>query len=220
MIQINTVSTVDAVRNALETDILSLHFAPGEKIREVELASRYGVSRNTVREAVAHLLAQGLLTKEVNKGVSVRKFTVADVQEIFHLRSMLEMEAVRSIIQNSADIAKLYDIASALEQINRVDNWDEYVKNDILFHSTLVASAGSPRLSRLYENILTEVKLCIYQTKTYVAVPPVTNISHRMILDAVSQQNIESSLTLLQQHIEHVIKRYTGGLIAMSKDRE
>lgn len=215
MVQINTVSTVDAVRNALEADILSLHFAPGGKITEMELSSRYGVSRNTVREAIAHLLAQGLLTKVANKGIFVRRFTVADVQEIFHLRALLETEAVRTIISSSKLSSDLHSLVTALEQTDRQANWDIYVKNDIQFHTELVACAGSPRLSRLYDSILTEVKLCIYQTRDYVQVPSHPNTSHRMILDAIQNQDEDTALKLLQQHIEHVIKRYCGGLIAM-----
>ena len=215
MVQINTVSTVDAVRNALETDILNLHFAPGEKIAEVDLSSRYGVSRNTVREAIAHLLAQGLLTKVANKGIFVRRFTVEDVQEIFHLRALLELEAVRTIMNAQKVPADLYNIVSELEQTDRNRNWDHYVKKDIQFHTELVACTGSPRLSRLYSSILTEVKLCIYQTRNYVQVPASPNTPHRMILDAIHDHDDETALTLLKQHIEHVTKRYCGGLMAM-----
>ena len=214
-VKLNTVSTVDAIRNALESDILSLHFAPGEKIVESDLAIRYSVSRNTIREAVAHLIAQGLLTKVANKGVSVRRFTVQDVQEIFHLRAMLELEAVNVILRNGASVLSLYEIVAELESINRQTHWDDYVRADILFHRTLVSAAGSPRLTRLYDTILTEVKLCIYQTRHYVATPEGNSSSHRVILDAICNGDLPASTEQLRKHIEHVIKRYCAGLIAM-----
>lgn len=219
-IQINTVSTVDAVRNALETDILSLHFAPGVKLTEADLSTRYNVSRNTVREAVAHLLAQGLLTKVANKGIFVRKFTVEDVQEIFHLRALLELEAVNTIFATNQTPLHLYPLVENLERINRQPCWDDYVKADIQFHCALVACANSPRLSRLYDTILTEVKLCIYQTRNYVQIPSETQRTHREILNAVCDQQCDVARLLLKEHIEHVIKRYCGGLIAMNKDPE
>ena len=214
-VKLNTVSTVDAVRNALESDILSLRFAPGEKIAESDLAIRYGVSRNTVREAVAHLLAQGLLTKVANKGVSVRRFTIQDVQEIFHLRAMLEVEAVNSILKSQGNPSHLYTIVDELESLNRQDQWDDYVFSDIHFHKELVATAGSTRLSKLYETILTEVKLCIYQTRNYVSIHTEAHASHRKILDALCRGDGNASTQLLKDHIEHVIKRYCAGLIAM-----
>lgn len=217
LVQLNTVSTVDAVRNALEADILSLRFAPGEKVTESDLSSRYGVSRNTIREAVAHLLAQGLLTKIANKGVYVRRFTVTDVQEIFHLRSLLELEAVRSISASGDTPSHLFEIVDELEHIDRHAKWDDYVRADILFHSGLVAAAKSPRLQKLYDTILTEVKLCIYQTRNYVQIPNGNTASHRLILDAICSQDTDTAIKLLREHIEHVIKRYCAGLLAMDQ---
>ena len=218
-IKINTVSTVDAVCSALESDILSLQFAPGEKITESDLAIRYSVSRNTVREAVAHMLAQGLLTKVANKGVSVRRFTVQDVQEIFHLRALLELEAVNTILAAKIQPGNLYSIVEELETLNRQEQWDDYVRADIRFHSGLVAAAGSARLVKLYDTILTEVKLCIYQTRNYVAVPEGSNTTHRILLDAICSGDATASKELLKKHIEHVIKRYCAGLVEMEKSK-
>ena len=218
-VQLNLVSTVDAVRSALEADILRVRFAPGEKIPESELAVRYGVSRNTVREAVAHLLAQGLLTKVANKGVYVRKFTEADIREIFHLRSLLELEALRGIDPGRIP-AHLFDIARELEQIDRQENWDGYVQADIRFHAELVAASGSSRLSRLYDTILTEVKLCIYQTRNYVDIPSGSDPSHRHILEVLSTGDAEEAAELLRQHIAQVITRYCTGLQAMQQKQK
>lgn len=216
-IKLNTVSTVDAVRNALEQDILSLQFAPGEKITESDLAIRYSVSRNTVREAIAHLLAQGLLTKVANKGVSVRRFTVQDVQEIFHLRALLELEAVNTILAAKTQPSTLFHIVDELESLNRQQQWDDYVRADIRFHRALVAAAGSTRLTKLYDTILTEVKLCIYQTRNYVSIPENNNATHRILMDAICSGDAAASGQLLKNHIEHVIKRYCSGLIAMDQ---
>ena len=219
-VKLNTVSTVDAIRNALEADILSLRFAPGAKITESDIALRYSVSRNTVREAVAHLIAQGLLTKIANKGISVRCFTVQDVQEIFHLRAMLEIEAVNTIIHAGVSLDALYAIVEELEATDRQLQWDDYVRADIHFHRELVAAAGSTRLTRLYDTILTEVKLCIYQTRHYVAIPESINGSHRVILDAVCSGDPKVAADHLRDHIEHVIKRYCAGLVAMDQAKD
>ena len=216
-IQTSTASAVDIVRNALEADIMRMHFAPGAKLTENELSIRYGISRNTIREAVAHLMAQGLLTKIANRGVFVRSFTVADVQEIFHLRALLELEAIHSIVTANITPSHLYQVIDRMEQTDRQCDWDTYVQDDILFHSSLVAAANSPRLSKLYETILTEVKLCIYQTRNYVQLPTAINNSHRQLLDAICAHDLHISLNLMQTHIENVIKRYCSGLIAMEQ---
>lgn len=216
-VQLNLVSAVDAVCTALESDILNLHFAPGAKITESVLADRYGVSRNTLREAVAHLIAQGYLTKIANKGVYVREFTAADVREIFHLRELLELEAVNMIAAAGEFPTALPDVLQELETYDRVGQWDEYVRLDIQFHTGLVAAANSPRLSKLYDTILNEVKLCIYQTRNFVTIPAGRDSSHRQILDALQSREFDTAASLLRQHIEQVITRYCNGLEAMKQ---
>ena len=96
--QLRTVSTVEAVSTALEEDIYALRYEMGEKIKETDLVLRFNVSRNTIREALAYLTSKGLLEKVTNKGIYVKEIMAADIVEIFHLRQLLEAEAIREII--------------------------------------------------------------------------------------------------------------------------
>ena len=106
-----------------------------------------------------------------------------------------------------------------MESMRRVDQWEEYVRCDIRFHAELVAAAGSPRLSKLYETIITEVKLCIYQTRNYVSLPSSNSPSHRLILEAVCKADTAIGTKLIREHIEHVVKRYCSGLLAMAQEQ-
>ena len=216
-VPLNTVSTVDAICSALEHDIFHLHFAPGEKITEQELASRYNVSRNTLREAVAHLLAQGLLIKTANRGVFVRKIGVEDVQDIFLVRALLEQEAVCRLTDVPEIPAQLWEYVEIMEGTDRQVPWEDYVRADIRFHAALVAAAGSPRRQKLYDTIQTEVKLCIFQTRSYVAFPGGNPTPHRTILEAIEKRDTAAAQALLHEHICDVIKRYSMGVAAMAQ---
>ena len=101
-VTIKTVSAVEAVSDMLEEDIYSLTFKMGEKIKESDLVERYGVSRNTLREAMAYLVSKGLLEKVANKGIYVKSILPADIEDIFHLRELLEGEAIRRVIRSGA----------------------------------------------------------------------------------------------------------------------
>ena len=118
--QLKTVSTVDAVCKALENDIFQLHFPAGSKITENDLVSRYGVSRNTLREAIAYLLSSGLLVKVANKGVYVKEITQDDIQELFHLRELLETEALRTVYACGFIPIDLMHQVEVLEGMDRV----------------------------------------------------------------------------------------------------
>ncbi len=206
-IQLKTVSAVDAVVSALEHDIF-FEFAPGEKMTENVLIARYGVSRNTLREAMSHLVACGILVKIANRGVFVREISRDDVREIFSLRALLEAEAIERIIRTESDTKLLLEKAELLENTNPSDNWDEYVSADIDFHTLLVSASGSSRLIRLYDAIISEVKLCICQSKQHIPPEIVNNTSHKSILDAISEKDLHGAKALIGKHIESATYNY------------
>lgn len=216
IVKLNTVSTVDAICASLEEDIFSLRYGPGTKIREKDLTIRYGVSRNTIREAITYFLTNGLLVKIANKGVYVRKITIDDIQEIFHLRNLLESEAIRLIMQTGQTPPELIRAAEAVCEIDPAVDWQNSIKKDMAFHKLLVQCSGSTRLVRLYESIQAEVKLCVYQsyefiTHSYVPVRTENAMQHMNILTAMSHGDLDLALQYLSIHIESAINNYTIG---------
>ena len=205
---LKTISTVDAVYNALTSDILSMAFPPGAKITETALCERYGISRNTLREGVSLLLAHGLLVKIPNKGIFVRKLELSDVQEIFRLRELLEHEAVRCIIKSENIPIELVQMVNIIENNCDEENWEQCVEADIQFHSTLVKSANSPRLERLYAAIFAEVKLCIYQSRFVTQFNPNGAAQHRQLLAAMESGDLQAAHDVLCQHIDSALKHY------------
>ena len=211
-VKLKTISTLDAICENLENDIFSMRFAPGSKITEADLTSRYGVSRNTVREAIALMLSNGLLEKVANKGVFVRKISPDDLCEIFHLRGLLESEAVRMIISSGNIPIELMQLAEEVERIDPVNDWEKHLEADIEFHETLVQATGSSRLIRLYQSILAEVKLCIFQSHSIV-IPKTEKVTqHMQILKAMEEENLEKALILLDKHMESAINSYEAGI--------
>ena len=209
-IQLKTISAVDAVISALEHDIF-FEFSPGDKMTENVLISRYGVSRNTLRESMSHLVSCGILVKIANRGVFVREITREDVREIFSLRALLEAEAIRLIIENGAPTEELSKKAALLEKTSPKDNWNGYVSADMDFHSLLVASSQSTRLMRLYDSISSEVMLCICQSNRHIPLSTVNEISHKAILDAIAAKEAERASELCRRHIESAISNYEKG---------
>src|SRR5207237_10446396 len=94
--QIHRVSVADQVASILRQRILKGELRPGMPLQEVPLAASLGVSRNTMREATRILSLEGLLTRSIHRGVAVWQLSVNYVQEVYHLRRMLEIQAVLS----------------------------------------------------------------------------------------------------------------------------
>lgn len=202
------VSTVDAIYHTLADDIFSMRFPPGAKITEAALCARYGVSRNTLREAVAMLLSHGLLVKIANKGIYVRTLNYSDVKEIFRLRELLELEAIRSIMNSGNIPLELVQLADQIDENVTEDSWDANLKTDVQFHSRLVASAGSPRLHRLYSAIFAEVKLVIYHSRHIVPINPNNDSHHRKLLAAMENDDLAEAQRILSDHIHAAVESF------------
>lgn len=220
MVELKTVSTIDALSERIESDIYSMYYAPGAKITETDLTSRYAVSRNTVREAIAFLLSSGLLIKVANKGVYVRKISIDDIREIFTLRGLLESEAVRSITAYGIIPSSLFYLAEEVQSVNPENDWLHYIQADIKFHETLVEAADSPRLKRLYETILAEVKLCMYQSRNFVPLRKENSSAHLHLLNAMENDNLEEGLNILHHHMEQAIDSYEIGFKRKEVEQE
>jgi DNA-binding GntR family transcriptional regulator len=89
----------DRAYRELRQSILEMELQPGEVIAEVETASRLGVSRTPLREALARLLADGLLVQEGARGVAVAPISSKDLRELTELREALDVQAARLAAQ-------------------------------------------------------------------------------------------------------------------------
>ena len=199
------VSAPEAVSDALSQDIYSMKFEPGSKITETDLAERYCVSRNTVREAIARLLTCGILVKIANRGIYVKKMEHDDVVEIFRLRKMFELEAIARLSEMQYVPPQLVNVARELGSIDLVNGWTHYVTVNMRFHSTLVDSVGSRRLSRLYATIASEVKLCVAQSRYIVNRQPENVDDHKPIMDALEREDGAEAARLLAEHLDNAV---------------
>src|SRR5438270_11188741 len=92
----------DNVYENLRSDILTCRLAPGGDMREQELADRYSVSRQPVREALLRLAREHLVTGQPRQGYRVNPISLSDAREILRFRRVLERARVNAAIENAA----------------------------------------------------------------------------------------------------------------------
>src|SRR5207244_12426536 len=111
---------------------------PGMPPQEVPLAASLGVSRHTMREATRILSLEGLLTRSIHRGVAVSQLSLKDVQEIYHLRRMLEIPAVLTAKTNNADVLpELKNAFECYEQAVHDRDRVRHVEVDFELHTLL-----------------------------------------------------------------------------------
>ena len=132
--------------------IMGGELLPGARLGEVELAERLGVSRTPVREALSRLAAEGLVEIAPNRGARVATWTVAELEGVFELRSVLEPQLTAHAVPNAtpADVDELDDLARRMHEVGTPgpgQDLDALVPLNRAFHDRLVTLAAHPTLA-------------------------------------------------------------------------
>jgi DNA-binding GntR family transcriptional regulator len=198
-------STTDQVLHELRTAILTGRIKPEEPLPETVLAKTFGTGRSAIREALRHLAQEGLVLTEINRGARVRSIEIEDVVDVYRARSAIEAAAVLAVIEHSQepDLTGLRDAQRRIREASPPDVSEapspELIAADIDFHRTMVALAGSPRLSRAHEPLAAESQMLlnwhpVYRLSDYVA-------DHQQLLDAIEAHG-PSAPVLVRRHLK------------------
>ncbi|QFG27132.1 GntR family transcriptional regulator [Actinomadura sp. WMMB 499] len=153
-------STTERVVDLLRARILEGAFASGAPLREVPLASEVDVSRNTLREALRLLAAEGLVVQPPNKGARVKTFTAAEVRDVYRARRVLEVQAATESAAAGAErFAAMEAAVRAKEAAERAGRWRDAGTASLRFHQALVAVLESRRMDEFFRTLLAQLRL-------------------------------------------------------------
>lgn len=200
-----TTTVVDAVVAALRDQLLDGARPPGQLLRDTELAEEFGAARPTIRAAVQVLTADGFVVRDRGHSARVPVFTAADIADLYTARAAIELAAIDLIQRHAAPIPLLVAALARLESLGPDVAWRTVVEADVSLHQSLVASAGSPRLLRLFQGLANETRLVIaLQRGLYESVDEMVD-EHRRIVSALKRKRYDSCRRLLREHFEHTV---------------
>lgn len=191
------------VQRELERMILTGELAVGAKLNEVALARSLGVSRGPVREAFRALVESGLVRQERNRGVFVRQIDVAEADEIYELRAILEEWVGRRLAQ-TASADQLKELKMLVERMDRAaakNDADTWHPLNLEFHDRLVAYAGNTKLLATYRRLVNELNLYRRQTLAQRGALPVFTREHRDVILKIASGNSAAAGKALHDHV-------------------
>lgn len=206
---LRSASLVSAVQEEIERMILGGELAPGDKLGEVALAARLGVSRGPLREAFRMLEEAGLVRTEKNRGVFVREIPLAEVLEIFDVRATMESWAARRLaeVADPAVLAELKAMGDGMERAVRDADADAYHRLNVAFHDRLVEMAGNAKLLATYRRLIKELALSRRLNLASGGGLPASVGEHRRIVRAIAGGDGTVAAAALHDHVMHSKRR-------------
>lgn len=202
-------STAAIIAARLRDAITRGAFPPGAQLGEVDLASRLGVSRGPLREAMQRLVQEGLLRGERHRGLFVVELGIEDVRDIYAVRLAVEQAAVRMVLNGGqqAAVVALTVVQQSIVSAAAAGDPIRLADADQDFHSTLVRASGSPRLQRMAQTLLAETRMCLIALQATRPAPELLVREHQALLDAMAAGDEAALIALLAEHMADAVTR-------------
>lgn len=145
----------DVVFQTLRQAILKGELKPGERLMEIQLAQKLGVSRTPVREAIRKLELEGLVLMIPRKGVEVAEITIKDLEDVLEVRAALEELAVCDACENITEeqILALKEAADNFQAALESDDLVKCAETDMAFHEIIYSATNNKRLLQILNNL-------------------------------------------------------------------
>lgn len=195
-------STEALIRRAL----LSGAMKPGEIYSANALAARLGVSNSPAREAMMSLANKGLLELVRNRGFRVVELTDRDRQEVYDLRRLVEVEAVRRVAESGVtaeDAVLLRRLTEETVAAAAADGMLEYLEADQRFHAALVGLLGNARWTAIVENLRDQSRINGSYHLQERGLLKSSAAEHRGITEAVVAGDPELAAERMVRHLDY-----------------
>ncbi len=207
----------EQILGILRGAIISGEFKPGQPLVESEIATRLGVSRAPVREALQTLSAEALVDTVPYHGTVVRVLNRRDIVELYSLRAVFETFAIERIIEQDAPNSTAPLRATTDEMLKAAQAGDikQLTEIDREFHDTLIRLSDHHLLAMSWNGISMRVRqVMALRNRRFTDLTQIA-FNHIAIIDAIDARDQASAIRLIREHIAS-----SGDLLAEMWDDE
>lgn len=198
----------DVVFHTLRQAILRGELKPGERLMEIQLANKLGVSRTPIREAIRKLELEGLVLMIPRKGAEVAEITEKNLRDVLEVRCALEELAVQ-LACDRIDKQGIRDLQQAAKNFESVlDSADitKIAEADVAFHDIIYMATDNKRLIQLLNNLREQMyryRIEYLKKKEYY---PRLLAEHQDIIQAIANGERERATKITSQHIDNQVE--------------
>ena len=195
----------EQIANQLRNDVLSGRLPEGERLSEVELVERFGVSRTPIREALQQLTHEGLLEGKPNSSVMVTHRPPDEIRElVVPIRRSVETFALRAYFSNinENDFRHWDDVLSKLRAACVERDYAKIAEYDIEFHRSIVRRAHQRDLESIWAALVARVRSHFWQTQRRDYFDPIEIYEeHRKIVEVFRSGDVDAAVKALEENI-------------------
>lgn len=205
----------DELVDRLRHMIVEGDLKPGEKLSEKDLSEFFGVSRTPLREALKVLGKEGLVSLVPNRGATVSKLTMADLEEAFPIMGALESVSGELACAHitDAEIAKLERLHNEMVEKYKTGDLKNYFKLNENIHSLILDAARNPTLSEMQRSLSGRIRRARYMANMSAERWARAVAEHEAILAALKERDGEKLGTILKAHLANKLESVRAELV-------
>lgn len=195
----------DVVFHTLREAILKGDLKPGERLMELQLAAKLGVSRTPIREAIRMLEQEGLAVTVPRRGAEVAKMTEKDMQDVLQVREALD-ELAASIaceLITEVEMEQLEQAAADFETATETKDVKRIADTDMVFHDIIYHATRNPKLVNILNNLREQMYRYRVEYLKDEENYPVLLKEHREILAGFKERNTGMVTDSMRKHVEN-----------------
>lgn len=198
----------DVVFNTLRQAILRGELKPGERLMEIQLANKLGVSRTPIREAIRKLELEGLVLMIPRRGAEVAEITEKSLRDVLEVRRTLEELAVRlaCLRMKPEDLEQLKLAAAEFECVLGDEDITVVAEADVAFHDVIYLATDNERLISLLNNFREQMYRYRVEYLKKKEFHKKLLKEHEEIIRAIENGECDRATEVMSQHIENQVE--------------
>ncbi len=195
----------DVVFKTLRRGILTGELKPGERLMEIHLANRLGVSRTPIREAIRKLELEGLVTMIPRRGAEVANTTEKNLKDVLEVRQALESLAIELACERITPENKeaLREKLNQVEEAARTGDSSAIASADVAFHDAIVEASGNVRLTQLVSNLGEQMYRYRFEYIKDESKHPQIMSEHRIMYESILEGDKVKAARIVKTHIDN-----------------
>jgi DNA-binding GntR family transcriptional regulator len=193
----------EEVAELLRQRIFRRELEPGSWIDEVKLAQEYGISRTPLREALKVLATEGLVTMKMRRGAYVTEVSDQDLEEVYHLLSLLESDAA-GVVATTATEAQLRELQAIHADLEAaVGDPDRFFAINERFHMRLLEIAGNRWRNQMVADLRKVMKLNRHNSLLKSGRIAESLAEHGLVVQALQKRDAAAAVERMREHFRN-----------------